>query len=159
LLMEREAIGGQAGSSSLIRNYVGFPRGTSGRGLANKAFAEVWSFGADIVVTWPVTGLHPVETGYLVRIADGSEVHSRSVVIATGVSYRRLEAPGLSALMGPASTTALWARKRVPWRDSRSSSPGRQLCRLGGGQSRPVRTSGDPRGTPRVGCRHDVPST
>jgi thioredoxin reductase (NADPH) len=100
LLIEREAIGGQAGSSSLIRNYLGFPRGTSGRGLANKAFAQVWSFGADTVVTWPVTGLHPVKTGYLLRLADGSEVHSRSVVIATGVSYRRLEAPGLSALLG-----------------------------------------------------------
>ena len=100
LLMEREAIGGQAGSSSLIRNYLGFPRGTSGRSLANKAFAQVWSFGADTIVTWPVTGLDPVETGYLLRLADGSEVHSRSVVIATGVSYRRLEAPGLSALIG-----------------------------------------------------------
>ena len=100
LLLEREAIGGQAGSSSLIRNYLGFPRGTSGRSLANKAFAQVWSFGADTVVTWPVTGLHPVETGYLLRLANGSEVHSRSVVIATGVSYRRLEASGLSALIG-----------------------------------------------------------
>jgi thioredoxin reductase (NADPH) len=53
--------------------------------------------GADTVVTWPVAGLHPIQTGYLVRLADGAEVHSRSVVIATGVSYRRLEASGLSA--------------------------------------------------------------
>jgi thioredoxin reductase (NADPH) len=55
VILEREAIGGQAGSSSLIRNYLGFPRGTSGRDLATKAFAQVWSFGANIVVTWPVT--------------------------------------------------------------------------------------------------------
>ena len=100
LLLEREAIGGQAGSSSLIRNYLGFPRGTSGRGLASRAFAQVWAFGADTVVSWPVTGLRPAETGYLLILADGREAHTRSVVIATGVSYRRLEAPGLDPLIG-----------------------------------------------------------
>jgi len=100
LLLEREAIGGQAGSSSLIRNYLGFPRGTSGRGLASRAFAQVWAFGADTVVSWPVIGLRPAETGYLLMLADGREAHSRSVVIATGVSYRRLDAPGLEPLIG-----------------------------------------------------------
>jgi len=100
LLLEREAIGFQAGSSSLIRNYLGFPRGTSGRGLATRAFAQVWSFGADTVVTWPVTGLRPAETGYQLSLADGSEVHGRSVVIATGVSYRRLDVPGVAPLVG-----------------------------------------------------------
>jgi alkyl hydroperoxide reductase subunit AhpF len=65
LLLEREAIGGQAGSSSLIRNYLGFPRGTSGWGLATRAFAQVWSFGADTVITWPVTGLRPTDSGYV----------------------------------------------------------------------------------------------
>jgi thioredoxin reductase (NADPH) len=100
LLLEREAIGGQAGSSSLIRNYLGFPRGTSGRGLASRAFAQVWAFGADTVVSWPVTGLRPAETGYLLILADGREAHTRSVVIATGVSYRGLEAPGLDPLIG-----------------------------------------------------------
>jgi len=86
LLLEREAIGGQAGSSSLIRNHLGFPRGTSGRGLATRAFAQVWSFGADTVITWPVTGLRPTDSGYMLSFADDSEVESRSVVIATGVS-------------------------------------------------------------------------
>ena len=95
LLLEREAIGGQAGSSSLIRNYLGFPRGTSGRGLASRAFAQVWAFGADTVVSWPVIGLRPAETGYRLMLAEGREAHSRSVVIATGVSCRRLDAPGL----------------------------------------------------------------
>ena len=100
LLLEREAIGGQAGSSSLIRNYLGFPRGTSGRGLASRAFAQVWAFGADTVVSWPVTGLRPADTGYLLTLADGTEAHTRSVVIATGVSYRRLDAPDLDPLIG-----------------------------------------------------------
>jgi thioredoxin reductase (NADPH) len=100
LLLEREAIGGQAGSSSLIRNYLGFPRGTSGRGLATRAFAQVWSFGADTVITWPIIGLRPTDSGYLLSLADGSEVRSRSVVVATGVTYRRLDAPGLAPLTG-----------------------------------------------------------
>jgi thioredoxin reductase (NADPH) len=100
LLLGQEAIGGQAGSSSLIRNYLGFPRGTSGRGLATRAFAQVWSFGADTVITWPVTGLRPTDSGYMLSFADDSEVGSRSVVIATGVSYRRLDAPGLAPLTG-----------------------------------------------------------
>ena len=100
VLLECEAIGGQAGSSSLIRNYLGFPRGTTGRGLASRAFAQVWSFGAPPVMTWPVTGLRPGDRGYVISLADGSEVHCRSVVVAAGVSYRRLDAPGLTPLIG-----------------------------------------------------------
>jgi thioredoxin reductase (NADPH) len=100
VLLEREAVGGQAGSSSLIRNYLGFPRGTTGRGLASRAFAQVWSFGAPPVVTWPVTGLRSGDHGHVLSLADGSEVHCRSVVIAAGVSYRRLDAPGLTPLIG-----------------------------------------------------------
>ena len=100
LLLEREAIGGQAGSSSMIRNYLGFPRGVSGRGLATRAFAQVWSFGASIVVSWPVTGLRPGDGGYRLSLEDGSEIQCRCVVIATGVSYRRLDAPGVAPLIG-----------------------------------------------------------
>ena len=84
LLLEREAIGGQAGSSSMIRNYLGFPRGVSGRGLATRAFAQVWSFGASIVVSRPVTGLRPVDGGCRLSLEDGSEIQCRCVVIATG---------------------------------------------------------------------------
>ena len=59
LLLEREAIGGQAGSSSLIRNYLGFPRGISGASLATRAFEQAWSFGAILSMAGPVTGLEP----------------------------------------------------------------------------------------------------
>jgi thioredoxin reductase (NADPH) len=100
LLLEREAFGGQAGSSSLIRNYLGFPRGISGRSLASRAFAQVWAFGAATVVTGPVVRLGPAESGYLLRLADGAEVRCRSVVIATGVTYRMLDAPGMAPLVG-----------------------------------------------------------
>jgi thioredoxin reductase (NADPH) len=100
LLLEREAIGGQAGSSSLIRNYLGFPRGISGASLATRAFEQAWSFGAIPSMAGPVTGLQPAAGGFTLRLAGGRVSHARSVLIATGVSYRRLDAPGLDALLG-----------------------------------------------------------
>jgi thioredoxin reductase (NADPH) len=100
LLLEREAIGGQAGSSSLIRNYLGFPRGISGASLATRAFEQAWSFGAVPSVAGPVTGLRPAADGFTLRLAGGRESHARSVLITTGVSYRRLDAPGLDPLIG-----------------------------------------------------------
>jgi len=100
LLLEREAIGGQAGSSSLIRNYLGFPRGISGASLATRAFEQAWSFGAIPSMAGPVTALQPAAGGFTLRLAGGRVSHARSVLIATGVSYRRLDAPGLDALLG-----------------------------------------------------------
>jgi thioredoxin reductase (NADPH) len=100
LLLEREAIGGQAGSSSLIRNYLGFPRGISGASLATRAFEQAWSFGAIPSMTGPVTALQPAPDGFTLHLAGGQESHARSILITTGVSYRRLDAPGLDALLG-----------------------------------------------------------
>ena len=100
LLLECEAIGGQAGSSSLICNYLGFPRGISGTGLASRAFEQAWSFGAIPSMAGPVTGLEPAADGFTLRLAGGRESHARSVLIATGVSYRRLDAPGVDSLLG-----------------------------------------------------------
>jgi thioredoxin reductase (NADPH) len=100
LLLEREAIGGQAGSSSLIRNYLGFPRGISGANLATRAFEQAWSFGAIPSMTGPVTGLQPTADGFTLRLAGGGGCQARSVLITTGVSYRRLDAPGLDPLLG-----------------------------------------------------------
>ena len=100
LLLEREAIGGQAGSSSLIRNYLGFPRGISGASLATRAFEQAWSFGAIPSMAGPITGLQPAADGFTLRLADGRASHARTVLITTGVSYRRLDAPGLDSLLG-----------------------------------------------------------
>ena len=100
LLLEREAIGGQAGSSSLIRNYLGFPRGISGASLATRAFEQAWSFGAIPSLAGPVTGLEPGAGGFTLRLAGGQVSHARTVLITTGVSYRRLGAPGLDSLLG-----------------------------------------------------------
>ena len=100
LLLEREAIGGQAGSSSLIRNYLGFPRGISGASLATRAFEQAWSFGAIPSMAGPVTALQPAPDGFTLHLAGGRVSHARSVLISTGVSYRKLDAPGLDALLG-----------------------------------------------------------
>ena len=100
LLLEREAFGGQAGSSSLIRNYLGFPRGISGAGLATRAFEQAWSFGATPSMAGPVTALQPTAGGFTLHLADGQVSHTRTVLITTGVSYRSLDAPGLDSLLG-----------------------------------------------------------
>jgi thioredoxin reductase (NADPH) len=100
LLLEREAVGGQAGTTSLIRNYLGFPRGISGAELAARATEQAVVFGAELVYAQPATGLRPASADRVLILADGSQVASRTVVIATGVSYRRLSVPGLEALLG-----------------------------------------------------------
>ena len=100
LLLEPDAIGGQAGSSSLIRNYLGFPRGIGGAGLATRAFEQAWSFGAMPSMAGPATALDLSGDGFTLRLGGGQNCHARSVLIATGVSYRRLAAPGVDRLLG-----------------------------------------------------------
>lgn len=101
LVIERESIGGQAGSSSLIRNYPGFSRGVSGAELAQRTYQQAWVFGSDFLLMREATGLQAAHDGRIaVTVSDGSEVTARTVVLAMGVSYRRLDAPGLDALVG-----------------------------------------------------------
>src|SRR5580700_11498957 len=100
VVLEPEAIGGQAGTSSRIRNYLGFPTGVSGEDLAVRAYTQAWNFGADYVYGNPATGLRTQGPERVVTVADGDEVRSRAVIIATGVSYRRLGIPSLDALTG-----------------------------------------------------------
>jgi len=100
VVLEPEAIGGQAGTSSLIRNYLGFPSGVSGGDLAVRAYTQAWSFGAEYVYGSPACSLRPEGPELVVTVADGSEVRSRAVVVATGMAYRRLGIPALDALTG-----------------------------------------------------------
>jgi len=100
VVLEPEAIGGQAGTSSLIRNYLGFPTGVSGGDLAVRAYTQAWNFGAEYVYGNPATGLRPESSELVVTTADGSEVRSRAVVVATGMAYRRLGIPALDVLTG-----------------------------------------------------------
>ena len=101
IVVEREAIGGQAGTSSLIRNYLGFSRGLSGAELVQRGYQQAWVFGARFVVTREVELLTPQGSGgFVAQIGDVGEVRARAVVIATGVSYRRLGVPSLEDLSG-----------------------------------------------------------
>jgi thioredoxin reductase (NADPH) len=100
LVVERESIGGQAGSSSRIRNYLGFSRGVSGSELAQRAYQQAWVLGTEFVHMREVTGLRTEDGRHVVNVADGSEVAARAVVLATGVRYRRIEVPSLLALTG-----------------------------------------------------------
>ena len=100
VVLEPEAIGGQAGTSSQIRNYLGFPTGVSGGDLAVRAYTQAWNFGAEYVYGNPATGLRARGPERMVSVAGGSVVRARAVVIATGVSYRRLGIPSLDKLIG-----------------------------------------------------------
>lgn len=100
LVVEREAVGGQAGTSSLIRNYLGFSRGLSGAELAQRGYQQAWVFGARFVLTREVEQLSREENGFRAKIRDVGQVTARAVVISSGVSYRRLGVPSLEALSG-----------------------------------------------------------
>jgi len=99
--VEAEAIGGQAGTSSMIRNYLGFPRGISGMRLAQRARNQAIRFGTRFFTGWPATGLEVGVDGapHVVR-TEGGEVRARAVVIASGVTYRRLGVDAVDALVG-----------------------------------------------------------
>jgi thioredoxin reductase (NADPH) len=100
LVVERETIGGQAGTSSLIRNYLGFPFGISGAELTNRALDQAWAFGAETSVLRQATDLRRDGSNYILVFADGTQIISRTVVLAMGASYQRLDIPNLEALVG-----------------------------------------------------------
>ncbi len=100
VLVERSATGGQAGQSSRIENYLGFPDGVSGAQLTERARRQATRFGAEILTAREVTGLDVGGASRVVRFSDGSQVAAHSVILATGVSYRRLTAPGCDELGG-----------------------------------------------------------
>jgi thioredoxin reductase (NADPH) len=99
LVIEGESIGGQAGASSRIRNYLGFSRGVSGADLAQRAYQQAWVLGTEFVHMREVTALRPEGRKRVVALGD-EEVSGRAVVLATGVTYRRLEIPALAELIG-----------------------------------------------------------
>lgn len=100
LVIEQEAIGGQAGSSSKIRNYLGFARGLTGAELAQRAYQQAWVFGASFVMTRGVQQLERIGEDFSLTLSDGHRVLARTVVLATGVSYRRLGIESLERFEG-----------------------------------------------------------
>ncbi len=100
LLVERQAVGGQAGQSSRIENYLGFPDGVSGAQLTDRARRQAGKFEAEVLNTREVTGLRADGSARTLTFADGGEVSAHSIVLATGVSYRPLAAEGIAQLTG-----------------------------------------------------------
>jgi thioredoxin reductase (NADPH) len=129
LVIERESVGGQAGSSSLIRNYLGFPRGVSGAELANRAFQQAWAFGATFASARTSLALAPADAGFNLTVGPGPEhVHARTVVLATGVSYRRLAVPALRPFVG---SSVFYGASSAEAQAQR----GNVVCVVGGGNS------------------------
>ena len=128
VLVESHAPGGQAGTSSLIENYLGFPGGVSGSELAYRATTQARRFGAELLTAQTVVGLRREDPYRIVVLSDGTELSTYCVVIATGMSARTLDVPGLSALQGVGvfygAATTEGARYR-----------GRDICVVGGANS------------------------
>ena len=100
VLVERTATGGQAGQSSRIENYLGFPDGVSGAQLTERARRQATKFGAEVLTTRDVVSLEVNGSARGVRFADGTGIDAHTVILATGVSYRRLAAPGMDDMTG-----------------------------------------------------------
>jgi thioredoxin reductase (NADPH) len=100
VLIEKETPGGQAGTSASIENYLGFPKGLSGADLARRATAQASRFGAEILSAQEVAGVGVRDPYRVVTLADGSEIVCRALIIATGVSIRELDVPGIKAVTG-----------------------------------------------------------
>jgi thioredoxin reductase (NADPH) len=101
VVLDAIATGGQAGTSSQIENYLGFPAGISGAELADRAVVQARKFGATFTIPGEAESLEGVDGHFVVRLADGTRVEAHTVVLATGVRYRRLEVPGMERLEGP----------------------------------------------------------
>ncbi len=128
LIIERGAVGGQAGTSSRIENYLGFPSGISGDELSERALRQAEYFGTEIVMTREVQNLEPIEGGWCVELDGGQRVSTRSVVLATGVDWRRLDAEGVDRFIG----------RGVLYGASRTEAPtviGKDIFIVGGGNS------------------------
>jgi thioredoxin reductase (NADPH) len=98
--VEAVAPGGQAGTTSMIENYLGFPNGISGNELATRATSQARRFGAEILLARPLSKVIPDGTGYMATLSDGTEMRARALVFASGVDWRRLDVPGVEDLLG-----------------------------------------------------------
>ena len=117
VIIEREAPGGQAGLSSRIENYLGFPSGLSGSDLARRAVAQARRFGADILAPQEAIGLN-IEGGYRVlHLKDGASLTCHALVIASGVEWRKLELPGIDRLQGAGVYYGAGSTEAVSCRD------------------------------------------
>ena len=142
VVVEHEAIGGQAGTSSMIRNYPGFSQGISGARLAQETWQQAWTFGTTFVYMRRAESLSRGDGHYRLRLSDGDVLTTRTVIIATGAAYRRLGIPHLEALQGRGSSTAPRSARHRPCAGGTCSSPepatppGRPRCTWPSGLTR-----------------------
>ena len=140
VMVEREAPGGQAGMSSRIENYLGFPNGLSGGDLARRAVVQAQRFGVEILSPQEAIGVRTEGSYRIIKLADGNEISCHALMIATGVQWRRLEAPGIDRLQGAGiyygggATEALSCKGEIVYvvGGANSAGPGRdelrQIC-------------------------------
>lgn len=100
LMIDKEATGGQAGTSSRIENYLGFPSGISGADLAHRAASQAARLGAEILTAQSVTGIRAEDPYRYITLGDGTEIGTKAIILATGVTVRQLNAPGIERLTG-----------------------------------------------------------
>jgi len=100
VLIEQNAPGGQAGTSSMIENYLGFPNGLSGADLARRAVTQARRFGAELLIGQAVVGIRRVDPYKVVHLGNGAEVACHALMLSSGMSVRELDVPGISALIG-----------------------------------------------------------
>jgi thioredoxin reductase (NADPH) len=128
LLIEQSAPGGQAGTSSRIENYLGFPAGISGADLAQRATTQARRFGAEILVAQEVVGVRREDPYRIVKLADGSEVSGYAVLLSTGMAVRKFEVPGIEPLVGAGVYYGAATTEAAVYR-------GQDVCIIGGANS------------------------
>jgi thioredoxin reductase (NADPH) len=128
ILIEKEATGGQAGTSSRIENYLGFPQGVSGADLARRATTQARRLGAEILTAEEVTGLRIEDNYRIVRLSDGDEISCHTLLIAVGVTVRTLDVPGIQDLTGAGVYYGAALTEAAYYRDQ-------EIFTVGGGNS------------------------
>jgi thioredoxin reductase (NADPH) len=128
IVLDAVATGGQAGTSARIENYLGFPAGLSGADLAERGVIQAEKFGAQIIVSEQVTALDRDDDGYVIAVDDGRQLRARTLVIATGAHYRRLDVPGLADFEGSSIYYAATLQEAL-------QCPGDAVAVVGGGNS------------------------
>jgi thioredoxin reductase (NADPH) len=128
ILVEQSGPGGQAGTSSMIENYLGFPNGITGADLAQRATAQARRFGAEILTAQEVVGIRREDPYRIVQLADGKEISAYAVILTTGMAVQTLEVPGVESLNGRGVYYGVALSEAATYR-------GRDVCIVGGANS------------------------